>query len=94
MTTKISRKMAIGNATLIEKEVFLKGEYQDTFCYAQFADGYKIGGYTSIQDALAHRCEWDADYVEPVRKPGKTIDCRGKNIRSMKDLFAVMDKQF
>ena len=93
MATKISRKMAVGNATLVEKEISFKGEHLDTYCSVQFADGYTIGGYVSIQDALAHRCEWDDTFQEPVRKSGKVIDCRGKSIRSMKDLFNVMNKK-
>lgn len=55
--TKTVRKQVVGNATLIEKEVFIDGVYDCTYCFAKIGD-LKIGGYTSIEDAIAHKCEW------------------------------------
>jgi hypothetical protein len=55
--TKIARKLKVGQATLIEKELFVNGEYDDSFCYVEIG-GHRIGGYTSIEDALRHKGEW------------------------------------
>ena len=57
-STRTVRKMKVGEVTLIEKGLFIGGELDDTCCFAQFKDGTKIGGYTSIEDALRHKGEW------------------------------------
>lgn len=57
ITTKIVRKEKHGKVTLVEKEIFVNGEYEDTICEVR-ANGSSIGGYTSISDALAHKGEW------------------------------------
>ncbi len=53
-----SKTLQVGNAELIEFDIFVHGEFEDTYCHVVFPDGYKVGGYTSINDALAHKGEW------------------------------------
>jgi len=60
-STRITRKLKIGNVTLIEKGIYVGGELEDTHCYAQFSDGHKVGGYISIEDAIHHKGEWSDD---------------------------------
>ena len=55
--TQIARKVKVGKATLIEKELFVNGEYDDSICVVKIGR-HEVGGYTSIEDALRHKGEW------------------------------------
>lgn len=54
---KVGRKLKVGKATLIEKEFYVNGEYDDTVCTVKIGRS-EVGGYTSIEDALQHKGEW------------------------------------
>lgn len=54
---KVARKLKVGKATLIEKELYINGEYDDSVCTVKIGR-QEVGGYTSIEDALRHKGEW------------------------------------
>mgnify|MGYP003585726440 CR=1 FL=1 len=57
---KVGRKLKVGRATLIEKDLYVNGEYDDTVCTVKIGRS-EVGGYTSIEDALHHKGEWSAE---------------------------------
>ena len=57
---KVVRKLKVGKATLIEKELFINGEYDDSVCTVKIGSS-EVGGYTSIEDALRHKGEWSSE---------------------------------
>lgn len=57
---KVARTLKVGKATLVEKEIFLNGEYEDSICTVKIGSE-EVGGYTSIEDALRHKGEWSCD---------------------------------
>jgi hypothetical protein len=56
MKMKTVQTIKVGKATLVEKEIFVGGEYADTVCIVKVS-GVKFT-YTSIAEALAHKGEW------------------------------------
>ena len=57
--TVTGSKISIGKFTLTEKELFTKqGEFLDTVCEVKRRGGKEVAVYCSINDALAHKCEW------------------------------------
>lgn len=57
ITKKTVRTQVVGKATLVEQDIFVNGEYEDTICLVKIGR-HQIGGYISINDALAHKEEW------------------------------------
>lgn len=57
---KVARKVKVGKATLIEKELFINGVYDDSVCTVKIGRA-EVGGYTSIEDALRHKGEWSSE---------------------------------
>lgn len=57
---KVARKLKVGKAILIEKELYVNGEYDDSVCTVKIGRS-EVGGYTSIEDALRHKGEWSCD---------------------------------
>lgn len=90
MKKAISQKVKVGKCTLVEYRVVAGDEF-DFYCEVKTQND-TVGGYISIQDAMDHRGEWDSNYNVPTRKAEKVVDCRGANIRSLKDLFSYIDK--
>ncbi len=50
------KTVTVGKFKLVEKELLQNGEYVDTICEVKRGKHKAI--YCSIQDALAHKCEW------------------------------------
>ena len=57
---KVGRKLKVGKATLIEKELYINGVYDDSVCTVKIGRS-EVGGYTSIEDALRHKGEWASE---------------------------------
>ncbi len=59
-TTKIGATVTIGKIKLIEKDLYLNGEYEDSICIVK-RGRTQLGVYTSIPDAMHHKGEWSDD---------------------------------
>ena len=53
----IVQEHKIGNYRLVEKDITINGEYEDTICEVFFKNK-KFSVYCSIPDALHHKGEW------------------------------------
>ena len=80
----------VGKYTLIETVIG-----RDVVCFVKQGDK-QVGVYSSLSDAMRHQMEWNSEFARKAineKTTRRTIDCRGEDIKSVKDMMMVLRKK-